>query len=33
VEYQTVCYPWWICGGFHAYGYVARPTFGIFIGW
>lgn len=33
VEYGAVYYPWWICGGFQAFGYVARPTFGIFIGW
>jgi hypothetical protein len=33
VEYQTVCYPWWICGGFGGYGYAVKPTFGIYIGW
>lgn len=33
VDYGTCYYPWWICGGFGGYGYVAKPTFGIFIGW
>ena len=33
VEYHNCCYPWWICGGFGGYGYVAKPSFGIFIGW
>jgi hypothetical protein len=33
VEYSTCYYPWWICGGFGGYGYVAKPSFGIYIGW
>lgn len=33
VTYGNCYYPWWICGGFGGYGYVAKPTFGIFIGW
>jgi hypothetical protein len=33
IDYGTCYYPWWICGGFGGYGYVARPTVSIFIGW
>ena len=33
VDYGTCYYPWWICGGFSGYGYVAQPTISIFIGW
>jgi hypothetical protein len=33
VDYANMYYPWWLFGGFQVYGYVARPTFGIFIGW
>lgn len=33
VDYGNVYYPWWICGGFGGYGYVAQPTVSIFIGW
>ena len=33
VDYGTCYYPWWICGGFGGYGYVAKPHVSIFIGW
>ena len=33
VEHHNCCYPWWICGGFGGYGYAAKPSFGIYIGW
>jgi hypothetical protein len=33
VDYGTCYYPWWICGGFGGYGYVATPHVSIFIGW
>ena len=33
VDYGTMYYPWWICGGFGGYGYVAQPTISIYIGW
>jgi hypothetical protein len=33
VDYGTMYYPWWICGGFGGYGYVAQPTIQIYIGW
>jgi hypothetical protein len=33
VDYGTCYYPWWLCGGFGGYGYVADPHVSIFIGW